>query len=363
MNRLKKIVAIIVEWISAICFNKLDLDYNWAREILTSYSDKPHGSCVAENETKIEYDLQIIIPAYNVEEYIQKCLESVRSLLQCKYSVLIQIIDDGSTDSTSEIVDIFSDVSDDNIVVIHQNNKGLSNARNAALQTLRGKYIMFLDADDYLPDSFDLDRLLEYAENCDILQGDWVNVNSYYKIIGQHKATSLSGYAWGKMFNYTVFKNLKFPEDYWFEDTIVRLIISGKSLSIKTIDECVYCYRQNKNGITAKAKNSYKIIDTYWVTELCMNELPAFGVAYDQSTYGRFLWQSVVNQIRIRKQPRIIRKAVFILTAEIVEKLFYDVPLKSIQYQKIEKAIKSGEFSKFELLAISNWCKKIDNNQ
>lgn len=211
---------------------------------------------------------------------------------------------------------------------------------------------MFLDSDDYLPESFDIEQILGVIEDSDILQGSWLSVDTSQKFI-QHKTKKMSGYAWGKLYYYKVFENFKFPEGYWFEDTPIKLIISGKELQIKVIDDCFYCYRVNPNGITSKAINDPKIIDTYWITELCFDELIDFGVNYDQSAYDRLLHQSVVNQIRIRKQPSRIRRAVFTLTAEIIEKYFRD--MNSIRYTEIEDAIKKREFYRFELLTIANW--------
>lgn len=349
---IKKMLAICSEKLSKLFVLKMDYDYTNAREILASYSEKPQGHCFTENNIRIDYDLQVVIPAYNVEEHLNTCLQSIRPLFKSKYRVIVQIIDDGSTDSTSRIVDRFSDTVSGNICVIHQNNKGLSSARNVGLQTVRGRYIMFLDSDDYLPESFDIEQILGVIEDNDILQGSWLSVDTSQKFI-QHKTKKMSGYAWGKLYYYKVFENFKFPEGYWFEDTPIKLIISGKELQIKVIDDCFYCYRVNPNGITSKAINDPKIIDTYWITELCFDELIDFGVNYDQSAYDRLLHQSVVNQIRIRKQPSRIRRAVFTLTAEIIEKYFRD--MNSIRYTEIEDAIKKREFYRFELLTIANW--------
>lgn len=77
-----------------------------AREILESTSPCPTGTCVAENTLREEYDLQIIVPAYNVEKYIRECLESVVSQV-ATYRTLVTVIDDGSTDGTGRILDDF----------------------------------------------------------------------------------------------------------------------------------------------------------------------------------------------------------------------------------------------------------------
>ena len=89
--------------------------------------------------------LSIIIPVYNVEKYLFECVESVRNYPDTE----IILINDGSTDSSGHICDSFKD---ENIIVIHKKNGGLSSARNAGLKSAKGKYVYFLDSDDYIKD-------------------------------------------------------------------------------------------------------------------------------------------------------------------------------------------------------------------
>lgn len=91
----------------------------------------------------------VIIPAYNVELYIEQCINSV--LVQKCKSFEIILVDDGSTDSTAEICDKYID--DERVFVIHKRNGGLSDARNAGLEKAKGEYVVFLDSDDYWDDS------------------------------------------------------------------------------------------------------------------------------------------------------------------------------------------------------------------
>ena len=130
---------------------------------------KPKGRCFAKNAEQIMYDLQIIIPAYNVEDYIEKCLNSLKTVLDCNHKVLIQIVDDGSTDGTGEISDHFAKEIGKNATVIHQENIGLAGARNAALKTILGEYVMLIDSDDYLPEDIVIDHILDTAIGYDIL--------------------------------------------------------------------------------------------------------------------------------------------------------------------------------------------------
>ena len=319
--------------------------YQHSREVLTSWSPKPTGRCHKKSTENTLYDLQVVIPAYNVESYIGKCLNSLKPLLYSNYKVLIQIVDDGSTDRTGEIADEFSkDMVGDIIVIHHQKNEGLAAARNTALRTLYGNYVLLIDADDYLPDGFSTDSLIKAVGDYDILQGYSTTVDRNGRIMeGTKRAT---GYAWGKLYHHRVFERFQFPEGYWFEDTPVKFILYNMGVRIRNIDESVYCYRKNPNGITATADAHPKAVDTYWVTELCIEEMPIFGIEYDQNILDSLLQQTILNMKRVRKQPLKVRKAIFTLTKELIEKYFPDI--QSSTYRKLERTIRHQQFLQFE---------------
>ena len=92
-------------------------------------------------------ELTIIVPVYNVERYIEGCINSI--LAQTFINFELILIDDGSTDMSGKICDIYAD-KDRRIKVIHQRNAGVSEARNTGIELIRGKYVSFIDADDYL---------------------------------------------------------------------------------------------------------------------------------------------------------------------------------------------------------------------
>lgn len=105
--------------------------------------------------------VSVVIPAYNIEKYIQQCLDSVLLQTEVKYEVII--INDGSTDRTGEICSRYQEQYE-NFKCISQKNSGISVARNYGINAARGKYIFFLDGDDYLPRG-SLKHLVEVAEN------------------------------------------------------------------------------------------------------------------------------------------------------------------------------------------------------
>ena len=98
-----------------------------------------------ENTIHPLYDVQIIIPVYNAKDYIEECLQSVL-MQETFFSYLVTIIDDGSTDGSNCLLDKYQ--KEDSVEVIYKSNGGAASARNAALMNIKGKYVLFLDADD-----------------------------------------------------------------------------------------------------------------------------------------------------------------------------------------------------------------------
>ena len=106
--------------------------------------------------------LTIIIPVYNVEDSLNRCVNSVMN--QEYNNLQIILVDDGSTDRSGEICDSFSK-KDDRIEVIHKNNGGLSSARNAGLDISKGVYIGFVDSDDYIESNMYYELIKALIEN------------------------------------------------------------------------------------------------------------------------------------------------------------------------------------------------------
>ena len=90
--------------------------------------------------------VSIIVPVYNVEHYLEECIKSV--IEQTYKNIELILVDDGSTDKSGKICDNYSSL-DERIIVIHKNNGGLSSARNVGLEAAQGRYIIFIDSDDY----------------------------------------------------------------------------------------------------------------------------------------------------------------------------------------------------------------------
>lgn len=112
-----------------------------------------------------DFLVSVIIPVYNVEQYLEQCLESV--INQTYTNLQIILVNDGSIDKSGEICDKFAET-DNRICVIHKENGGLSSARNAGLNIAKGKYVIFLDSDDYWDDCYCLEKLNNELKNEEI---------------------------------------------------------------------------------------------------------------------------------------------------------------------------------------------------
>lgn len=214
--------------------------------------------------------ISVVIPTYNVENYIEACLASV--LTQRDVELEIIIVDDGSTDTTFATVNKIASLHD-NITVVSQANAGPSSARNTALKYCNGEWITMVDGDDILaPDA--LKKMLDVATSCDnvdIVVGRYksfaqnLNIstpsnskepiflsgcNATEIMLYQNKYTdSVIPSSWGKLYHHSVWKNAAFSEGIIYEDLHIlpRIIFSTKRIGV--IDDIVYGYRQNPDSL------------------------------------------------------------------------------------------------------------------
>ena len=200
-----------------------------AFELLTQIYPFPVGTSLSnvDNTNRRKIDVSIIVPAYNVQTYVDDCLSSLITQ-NTKYKYEIIVVNDGSTDHTLNHIEKYAD--NPLVKIIDKNNEGLSSARNSGLYYSHGKYIAFVDADDSVEPNF-VESLISVAKktDADIVQGD-------YRILGNLKCddkkslenakrikpfSSLYGYPWGKIYKISLFNKIKFPENFWFEDTMM----------------------------------------------------------------------------------------------------------------------------------------------
>ena len=124
-------------------------------------------------------ELSILIPVYNSERYLGKCLDSILNQKFSSFEVVL--VDDGSTDQSGKICDDYCEM-DTRIQVIHKSNGGLGSARIAGINSANGKYIGFLDSDDWVSSDMyeELIKLIYSDNDCDIVIGGYVEDSNDY---------------------------------------------------------------------------------------------------------------------------------------------------------------------------------------
>lgn len=237
--------------------------------------------------------ISVIIPAYNVEKYIRKCLDSI--LEQSYKNLEIILIDDGSKDCSGYICDEYARL-DNRITVIHQENQGVSVARNKGLNIATGSYVAFIDADDYVEKLY-LEKLYNaMIENnvemtcCGFIRSgkknevyieDYLSTNEiddWYNLVLCNN--NIGGYLWGKLFckKYIELGNIEFYSGLRIGEDMLWLVQYFKLISRACyVPEALYYYRLNEasalqNSIARKEFNTNNF-DSLKSAELIKKEL------------------------------------------------------------------------------------------
>lgn len=301
-------------------------------------------------------DLSIIVPAYNSSDYIEECISSVLKQ-KTSYNYELIVINDGSKDDTLEKINLFK--KNKNLKIINQENKGFSGARNRGIDEAKGKYIMFLDSDDLLCEN-SIEKLIKTAneKKADIVQGSYYtfdkNGNKFYKDIPpteKNRKTNneeilIPGFPWGKVYKSELFEKVRFPLDFWYEDTIVNYLLARLSNKYVAISDYIYGYRINEKGITFTSKKSKKVLDTYWIIEEMIDLSKDIGLKIDDSIYDMTIFQlSNLLYRRIHFLDEETIKNTFILACYLMKDIgIKDSKNKSIIFRDIERAFKEKNY-------------------
>ena len=326
--------------------NKIEKDYISARKDLCEYHPYRDVSVIGNNKIhKLEYDLQIIVPVYNVEQYVEKCIDSILNQ-KTNYKYCVYIIDDGSTDNSSSIINKYKEI--DNVRIINQENGGLSSARNTGLKDIYAKYLMFVDSDDYITSNC-VETMLEcaYENDADIVEASCISIKGdnhidYIKETKRIDEKDLSGFAWGKVYKSNLFEKLLFPISYLYEDTMLYFMVFPKAKNIYSISDALYMHIVNNSGIVMSSIGNKKSIDTYWVTELLNKERKTLEYTNDNNYMYKLKNQFIMNYSRTCLLPLNIQKDMFVLEQNIFKnefdiKQFNDVFLGYIYNGQFDK--------------------------
>ena len=211
--------------------------------------------------------ISIVVPVYNADEYLDRCLASVLDQEFASYEVIL--VDDGSTDASPLICDRYSST-DPRFVTLHQPNRGVSAARNAGINMAQGEYIMFLDSDDVLlPDA--LEHMVDSVNGEDIVIGGYgvLRYGVPSKEVKPDESVSYKGEEyqsffaenithncelldapWAKMFRDKAIRKIRFNEDLnYAEDKLFVFDVLSKCRSALTVSHAVYGYHRREDSL------------------------------------------------------------------------------------------------------------------
>lgn len=217
--------------------------------------------------------ISIVVPVYNVEKYLEECVNSI--FKQTYKNLEIILVDDGSKDSSSTMCDELAK-KDSRVKVIHKENGGLSDARNVGIENSTGKYIQFVDSDDFIEKNMVEILYKDILEN----KAD-VTMCSHYIYKDGEKTTDATykkeifnkievlqeilldekvrSYAWNKLFKKSLFDEIRFPKGKVFEDIYTISPIFKKSEKVVLNDIPLYYYRQREGSILHNQTNELRL--------------------------------------------------------------------------------------------------------
>lgn len=266
--------------------------------------------------------ISVIVPVYNVEKYLDRCVQSI--LAQSFQEFELILVNDGSTDSSLEICQKYKE-KDHRIILISQENKGLSAARNTGLRNIHGDYICFIDSDDFIEKDYLKLLYSNLKENdsdismCEYFLTD--EAGKQYSIVKLNEPegiSKLSGkgtfyyfykdnyepnvVAWNKLYKSSIFKNLRYKEGYYFEDEFIALSLYYTAKSVSFLRLPLYNYVQRSGSITNSSWNLKKYKDR----QLTFQERIRYFQSKDKELYRLTIqqykdWMTAINYVGVDK--------------------------------------------------------------
>lgn len=299
--------------------------------------------------------VSIIVPIYKVEKYLRQCIESI--IEQTHQNIEILLIDDGSPDSSLQICEEYAK-KDNRIKVFSKPNGGLSDARNYGLERAKGKYIAFIDSDDYVHKDYIQELLKKCIETksdiamCGIKRVDdngqeleEIEITNKHIQTGREMILEINDYsttnvvAWNKLYKRHLFNNIEYPKGKLHEDefTTHKLLYNANQIAITK--EKLYFYRYNANSIMNSSLN----IKRLHILEALEDRLKYFKANNEDEIYNNTIIRYIdtiiyLYNISNAKKDKEIRKKILEKYKELYKTEFKRAKLNT------KKKIKIGLF-------------------
>lgn len=252
-------------------------------------------------------NVSVIVPIYNVERYLEECLDSITG--QSLQDIEIICVNDGSTDASPAILEEYAK-KDSRIRIFNQENQGAGAARNFAISKAEGKYVYFMDADDYLEldcleTAYDIceEKSLDFVmfkvsnfheDTGEVIDDDYYTMPYLKRRVGENAfnyddvsdiALDLCVCPPGNLFNRRFIEDIRFPEGLLFEDNVFFAHALFKADSIYFLDEFLYNRRKRPDSTTTPI--TVRSIDTIDITDMLLDLCDEFGHDHRRELYYR----------------------------------------------------------------------------
>lgn len=290
--------------------------------------------------------ISVIIPVYNVEEYLRRCLDSI--IHNSFSNIEIICVNDGSTDTSLSILEEYA-ATDARIVIINKDNGGLSSARNAGLRIAKGSYIAFVDSDDWVSDhyfEFLYRAIKEYNSDISIcnytkcIDDFEFKSNPVYKArlssVYELESSSNKNHVWRKLFKKEIIDGIWFDEKEKIEDYVYNLaiLLKNRQLKICYIDSVLYAYYQRCGSLVTKITAVDRLKLSMFVLKKCKKEEdPIFkSILAEESIKLALLSRNVLINFRKKQKIKVADKIIFEALPYLnrhkkIYQVFYKLPI------------------------------------
>ncbi|MGN1041637.1 MAG: glycosyltransferase family 2 protein [Acutalibacteraceae bacterium] len=319
--------------------------------------------------------ISIVVPVYNRENRLKKCVDSILNQTFKDFELIL--VDDGSRDSSGKICDDYAE-KDTRVRVIHQENKGVSDARNAGIKCAVGEYIGFVDSDDYIDEKmYEILYSLMLEHNADItvcgVREKWLNneilaskkgnllvLNNQEAIRFLFIGKYLTLYASNKLYKKTFFDKVKYPSGKIYEDTVATPKIFALADKIVYTSESLYNYVRSPGSITTSefSPKDMDIIEAgknvlefakkefpelikeaeyryFWSYMYVIDRMITGGISFDDNNYTQLVDFLRKNKLKILSNPYFsIKRKLGLVILMISKKVYRKIVLKNNKQAK-----------------------------
>ena len=283
--------------------------------------------------------ISVIVPVYKVEQYLQRCIDSI--LAQTYANLEVILVDDGSPDNCGEICDNYT-LKDNRVRVIHKENGGASTARNRGLDQATGTCILFVDSDDYI-DSTLVEDLYQVMQNtqadiaecgCRYVKDNWVqerentgkisvftNMEALEMLyFGPQQYGGLTIMPWGKLYRSELLRNIRFPEGLMSEDCLFTPMALYQAKRVTKLNKSLYNFYHGPVSVT---RGGYRLnmVDSIEIFKRLVRFYQDKGV----ERYQRVAWDKLISnyyynyyECYLRRKDVIYRQKALEIRAELL---------------------------------------------